>query len=299
MLFDITARIAIIKVLSKFLLDPRLMSAKTHFKRVIESLDSNKKHIIAIQGCSSSGKTTLSQHLTKELTRSGIPNVLISLDNYYSTFTGTEEDVVNYDFDNPKALDWDAVRETLDSYSAEGKTVVEYKYSFKTRISTRVIVPNVYPKVIIIEGIFGFNIVNDKIFNIKEFDAYNSDKVIKQEYIENDIDLNQYNILKIQMLLDKERMMNVRVERDVQSNNATREQSILRFNTKIWPSTQRWIYTKYNVGHIVIKDGTFNLDECDILSESILNYFDSFNEKYSFKREMLGFLSLKKKSIKV
>jgi uridine kinase len=43
--------------------------------------------------------------------------------------------------------------------------------------------------VLIIEGIYAFNTINDMIFNLKEYDPYNFGKEIKEGYIKNDSNL--------------------------------------------------------------------------------------------------------------
>ena len=61
----------------------------------------------------------------------------------------------------------------------------------------------------------------------------------------------------------------IRLERDIESGNATKEESKFRFNNQIWPSTVQWAYSKYSKGDLVVDGGTFNMED----SDHIVRYF--------------------------
>lgn len=260
----------------------RAMDISMQFEKLQEMLDDNKRYIISVQGCSASGKTTLSTHLASQLARNGISVVLISLDNYYKTLTGTEEDLIGYDFDNPAALDWDALKETINSYNLDLETVIEYRRSIKTKICQRIEIPNVHPKIIIVEGIFGFNMFNEMIFNVKEFDPYNTKKIISQEYIHNSLNLTNFNIIKIQLNMEREKVKKIRIQRDMQMGVDTEAMSIARFENMMWPSTLRWVYSNINDPDIVIEGGTFNIEDTEAVVKYILEIFECCVQPHSF-----------------
>lgn len=258
------------------------------FNKLLSNCDPLKRYIIAVQGCSASGKTTLTTHIAKELSKKNIPTVLISLDRYYKAYTGSKEELINYDFDNPAALDWDAIRETLESYNTDSDFAIEYEFSYLTKKSKRNVITNIHPKIIIIEGIFSFNLFNDMVYNVSAYDPFNSKKMVKNEYVKNNFELPNFNILKVLLVLEKESMYKIRLQRDIETGNASLEESTFRFNNQIWPSTTRWVYSKNVKGDLVINGGTFNLDESDNVVRSILSHFRCFDEECSFKKKMIN-----------
>lgn len=242
-------------------------------KGALQYANSDRKVMIVLQGGSTTGKSTISKHLAGELEKCGIKNMMIPLDNYYKTFPGDVSTVSSYDFDNPAAIDWQAVRNTISDLSDNKKSNVRlYEYSFKERISQEKKIINPHPKVLIIEGIFGFNIVNDLIFNIAEFDPFNSNKEIENEYIKNNFDIiNKFNILRVKLNLSKDKMRNERCKRDVSTKNFTAEESLKRFEEKIWPATEKWINSEIFEHEIEIESGSFNERGTSLLNYAIIS----------------------------
>lgn len=250
------------------------------------SLSRKRLNIIAIQGGSCSGKSTIAEYLHNQLNSFSIPNTLIGLDNYYKTFPGDRKNIGAYDFDNPAAFNWTGLKSTLNAYINRYPIVPHCTYDKDEMISRTVYKPNVYPKVILIEGIFAFNLINDLVFNIDEFDDFNSNKVINKEYIENEMNLENCSILKIMLYLDKNKMMEVRAKRDLRTGHATVEESRHRFITKIWPGTERWVYSPVFRPDIVLEGGSFNIEKSTLLTSKILEIYDCFDGKESFKEKI-------------
>lgn len=232
--------------------------------------DTNAKYLISIQGSSSSGKSTLAHSIYKILMQSGIECLLLQLDGYYKT---TENKIKGYDFDNPAALDWSKIRNVLKAVENGDQFLPLYEYSFVTKISVGPIMTrNNNPSVIIVEGIYAFNCINSKVFNIEEFDPTNSDKIIENEYIESKIK-SQFKVLKVCLTLCKDKSLAVRIGRDVLQRNKTREEAIEQFNNQVWPATQKWVNSNQFEEDIRIIHGSFNENKAKLFVGSVSFYF--------------------------
>lgn len=86
-----------------------------------KDFDSTKKYIIAIQGATSSGKTTLASQNYKTLSSCKITTFLFSLDSYYKPFNNSLEEI--YDFDNPDAYDWIEINKLINSLLINEKII--------------------------------------------------------------------------------------------------------------------------------------------------------------------------------
>lgn len=250
------------------------------------SLSTKKLNIIAIQGGSCSGKSTIAEYFHNQLVAFGIPNKLLGLDNYYKTFPGDRENIKFYDFDNPAAFNWNGLKNTLNGYITGSHFINQCTYDKNEMVSRVETVPNTHPRVILVEGIFAFNLINDIVFNIDEFDDFNSNKVIHKEYIKNDMKLEDCSILKIMLHLDKKRMMDVRAKRDVETGHASYEESIDRFQTKIWPGTERWVYSPVFNPDIILEGGSFNIKKAGLLASKILEIYNVLEAKESFQERI-------------
>ncbi|ORD92815.1 hypothetical protein ECANGB1_216 [Enterospora canceri] len=51
-----------------------------------------------------------------------------------------------------------------------------------------------------------------------------------------------------------------------------------RFETLIWPATQKWVYTEHNEPDIRVVGGTFNLAECRAVAERLFVQFGVVEE---------------------
>lgn len=235
-----------------------------------QQYDDNKKYVISIQGSSSSGKSTLADSLYNVLVASGIECFLLHLDGYYKT---TENKIKGYDFDNPAALDWDKIDNVLKAIENNDLLLPLYEYSFITKISSGpYMTKNNKPRVVIIEGIYAFNTINDKVFNVKEFDPTNSQKQIVNKFVDNERQM-KFKILKVRLTLCKTKSLEVRIGRDMLQRNKNREDAIEQFNTQVWPATQNWVNSSQYREDIRIVHGSFNEEKIRLFIASISYYF--------------------------
>jgi len=224
-----------------------------------ESYDPNQRYIICIQGATSSGKSTFSKKLHKMFTSNGINSYLLPLDSFYNVPDSPLEEKDEYDFDNPVSLNWESIQRVLEAIR-DKKEVIPYYIRAKSHSGGGGIenVLNPKPNIVIIEGIYAFNSVNDKIFNLCEYNPYNSKKIIEKEYIDNDFHMGDFKILKIQMTHCASKLLSIRLGRDLVLGKS--KQSVIdRFYDKILPDTLKWVYSPVYTRYIRIVHGNFNV----------------------------------------
>ena len=136
-------------------------------------------HIIGINGCSGSGKTSFCRKFVEKLKNDGFSVCFISSDWFYQTATG---DVVNRNYDIPTAFDFQPLIDAI-----RGKTIVTlpgYDYVNHCSIpNTHIYNPNV--DFVIIEGIMLYNdsvlrqLIQTKIFVHTDLDACLARRILR------------------------------------------------------------------------------------------------------------------------
>lgn len=247
--------------------------------------DKNDQYIICIQGSTSSGKSVFAKNLIEFLGENGLKTKYIQLDNYYYKQLNPDQDESNYDYDNPGSLDWDGIFK-LVSDIIEKKTLLTYhvynkNYKDPVKIEKKL---NTYANVIIIEGIFSFNVVNEKIFNIKEFNPYDTNKKIANAYVSNPLNFKNTKILKIKMTLCKSKMYSIRLKRDLYRGRI-KEEIERRIQTMIIPDTMKWVYSDVYNNYINVVHGNFNKEKAYMLLFEIGMFFAEKPKEHAFALE--------------
>ncbi|KAM0677886.1 Uridine kinase [Binucleata daphniae] len=262
----------------------------SHLKKCFGgSYNPNSKYLIAIQGSSSSGKSTIANNLNRLLNACGIESYLLEIDKYYKTFEtpnnceNTEEYVKSYDFDNPAAIDWTKVYGVLKAIEQDAEYLPTYDYSFITKKSNGPIkIKNKYPKVVIVEGIYAMNTISEQIFNVEMFDAFNSAKEIKKEFVKNKNLLLGYNKIKLRLTMCKHKSQRVRTGRDVLQRGKTKEMATYQFLNQVWPATTKWVNNINFKEDIKIVHGSFNNKKLRVMLALFTFYFTG---KYTIYKE--------------
>ncbi|KAL6122645.1 hypothetical protein NUSPORA_00322 [Nucleospora cyclopteri] len=278
---------------------------------IIETLEeklgnSAKLSAILIQGGSAGGKSTMANHLYEYLKQSKRV-ALILLDSFYKATPqiSSIRSQRKYDFDNPAAFDWKAFENVIESYALKRKRINKYSYDYVTMESSYVEIDNSYPEILIIEGLYSFNLFSDYCFNLN---AFNCNKLLKDHdltkaYKNNGFLLrNSFNILKIKFVLKKEIMKSIRIERDVKERfkeNFEEERKSLEnhFDLTIWPATEKLIQNEKVKADITVENGTFNCKKCNLIINGIfdifgvkgerIHFYDKLGEKTIFPRILL------------
>lgn len=233
--------------------------------------NTGQKFLIAIQGSSSSGKSTIAENIYRMMKSNKVEVFMLSLDCYYKTYKHT--DLREYDFDNPGALDWEKIDGVLNAIDNDEEFIPTYSYSFITKkCDGPIYIKNNRPSVVIIEGIYAFNPINEYQFNIEKFDPLQTAKKINDEFVRNTKKYT-FRMLKVKLSMCKSKSLEVRIERDVKQRNKPKEESLLQFENQVWPATQKWVNNDIFMEDLKIVHGSFNEDVVIVLIEELANYF--------------------------
>ena len=99
--------------------------------------DSESRPVVLLSGPSGSGKTTTAHKLKECLERTGLDTHIISMDNYFRTFTKEEKELFSrheLDLESPERVDGDLLSSHICDI-LNGKTVRVPRYDFITNIS--------------------------------------------------------------------------------------------------------------------------------------------------------------------
>lgn len=250
------------------------------------AIDPAKKYVIAIQGVSGSGKTTFADNLRSVLIRKCQKNrkvVKLSTDDFYrdNPYKGlSPKEKENYDFDNPDAIDWEAMKRCFRSYLQDEEFYITSHYDFKTKRRTEKIGPATDFNIIIVEGLFAHNLFSDKIFNIEEYDRLNTKKPISVPYVHNSY-LTEFSskikILKILFNLSEEEIIKERQRHEAKRTCRGDEYAIRYYHEFVKPSNEKWVISPKvkRDCHILLENGTRSPDLCNEVFMSITNFFEA------------------------
>ena len=230
--------------------------------------------IFAIQGCSCSGKSTFASFLERSLCKY-LKVIKISTDNFNDTTSLINSEEKLIDFDNPARINWEKLKDVLMAYYRGEEFINSSEYNFITQRRKDIEIKNIYPDVIIVEGIYAFNLFNKKVFDCEKLDPFLKPDEHKMDddfyYKENTFKIKA-DVFKIEFRLKKEKMREIRLKRDSLSraNKEYLKDLSERLDQMVLPAAKKWIYTKYNEPDVITKGGTFNEKECLILGEKIV-----------------------------
>lgn len=250
----------------------------------------NKIDVILIQGASCAGKSMFCNYLYKHLKQ--VKRIVkISTDNYYRSpgFNYKDPMVKLYNFDNPCAIDWNSLAKTLEGYLNKESQIVGSTYDFITQIRKDIIIPNIYPDIILIDGIYSFNLFNKNMFDITRLDPYKDiESHDTNVYTNNTYNfLEKFNVLKIQLKISKEYAKKIRIERDIKKRFKDCSSEFInmleyKFEKMIWPASEKWIYSPENTSDIEIPLGTMNLEFCYLVWNALFKFYEFNNTQQDF-----------------
>ena len=193
--------------------------------------------IVGISGGSASGKTTLANKIQKEF---GSNCSILSLDNYYKDFTKAGADIDKVNFDEPSSLDIELFIEHLNQLK-KGKPVEIPKYDYRTHGRTNftsILVPD---KLILVEGLFLYNIsIPNSLFNFKIY-VDTSDEV----------------------------RFNRRMQRDVKERKRTPESILQQYSTSVKPMYEKFVLPNKTLSDIIINGDFFIAGELKKITRAI------------------------------
>lgn len=191
--------------------------------------------VIGIAGGTGSGKTTVVNQIINELPADEV--CVISQDSYYkATDNLSYEERTKINFDHPRAIDFDLLKEHITDLRA-GKIIEQPIYSFVTHNRTKDTVKTHPRKVVIVEGIL--------IFNSKEL-------------------LNLFDI-KIFVHADADERLIRRVRRDITERGRDIDEVLNRYKDTLKPMHQQFIEPTKNFADIIIPNDRYNTVAIDIV----------------------------------
>lgn len=180
------------------------------------------------------------------------------MDSYYKSLPPSRGEI-SYDFDNPGALDWDRIFGVIDGIHDEDEFLELLEYSYKTKISSRpILCRNPKPKYVIIEGVYAFFIFSERFFDLVKYDPFRKNEENVEAFIMNTHVYPRFSVFKVLLTTCKEKMLKVRIHRDVTERGKSVESIYERVVKNAWPATLRWVYSRETTPHVVIDHGTFN-----------------------------------------
>lgn len=192
---------------------------------------------IGVCGASSSGKTTISKKISELIGEEKC--LIISQDNFYKGLKFNET-ADTYNFDNPNAIDFDLMRETLKKCKNQDKIQMPIYDFTKHCLDKFVTIQNTF-KIIIFEGIFAFyDETIRKMMDIKIF-------------IRTDLDV---------CLLR-------RINRDIKERGRTLESIMHQYITFVKPSFHQFIAPQKEKADIIIPNSGENIMAISIIEEFI------------------------------
>ncbi|KAI1312370.1 uridine kinase [Xylaria venustula] len=205
-------------------------SASTMAKRAHYSPPWADLSIIGIAGSSGSGKSTLSQAIVSKMNLPWV--VILSMDSYYKPLDpeASKKAFMNeYDFDSPKAIDFDALLETLQDLKA-GKRAEVPVYSFEKhqRMEETTIIYS--PHVLILEGIFA--LYDQRVMDLMD--------------------------MRIYCEADADTCLSRRILRDVRDRGRTVEGCIKQWFGYVKPNYEKYVVPQRNHADIIVPRGIEN-----------------------------------------
>lgn len=249
-----------------------------------ESYDPEILYFICLQGTSGSGKTTYAKYLVDVLRDYKV--FYLQIDSFFGFKSGSMEDEINYDFDNPATLRWDAIDNVLEDIITGNSEISIYNRSSpNNKVNEKIKNPKF--NIVVIEGLYSFNCFSKKRFNIQEFDPENSGKIISEEFIDNE----NYQLIKkfkgkfykdikiinIRFLTCFARLASIRVQRDEIVRKLTFNEVFMRICNWVWPATVKWVYSNVFDCDVDIQHGNFNSDGMEKLSRALFDFFNVNN----------------------
>ena len=196
--------------------------------------------IIGIAGGTGCGKTTVVNQILNELPEGEVG--IISQDSYYNDTTHLSyEDRVKINFDHPRSIDFDLIREHLTELK-KGNTINQPVYSFVKHNRTGDTISTKPRKVMIVEGIL--------ILTNRE--------------------LRDMFDIKIYVHADSDERLIRRLKRDISERGRDLDEVLTRYQTTLKPMHQQFIEPTKEYADLIIPNNKYNTVAVNIV-RTIIN----------------------------
>lgn len=245
---------------------------------------------IAVQGCSCAGKSVFTDYLWRNL-KKRVNVGFIKMDDFYTgtTFDYKDERAKTYDFDNPAAINWEKVKSVITQFLNEEPIICGSKYDFSTQKRRDHDFKNNFPEIILVEGIYAFNVFNEDEFDCEILNPckppleHTENWLKPNDFLKSTIEKKGCKVIKIELKMEKDKMKQIRMKRDCGTRYGNTSKWFMdtlehRFETLIWPATEKWVICKNNNADIVIEGGSFNEDRCKEVGQKLFNNYAGTHE---------------------
>ncbi len=204
--------------------------------------------IIGIAGGTGCGKTTVVNTIIKELPLSQVS--VISQDSYYKDLSDmTYEERTKVNFDHPKSLDFDLLKEHLIMLK-EGKSIEQPTYSFIEHNRAKETITIQPCKVLFVEGILIFT----------------------------HPDIRDLFDIKIYVHADSDERLIRRIKRDISERGRSIDEVLNRYQTTLKPMHQQFIEPTKEYADIIIPNNRRNTVAIDIVKAIVHNRINNLHK---------------------
>ena len=199
--------------------------------------------IIGISGGSCSGKTSISKKLNESF---GKNSIVICEDSFYKSLTKTNlENIDDYDFDIPEAIDFDKMEKIIREIKSGKNKILIPIYDFKLHTNTGELSIDISSiKVVIIEGII--------LYHYKKI----RDLIDVRIFVDTDSDIR----------------LSRRINRDMLERGRTLKMILKRYENFVKPAYQKYVETTKKYSNIIIPFGVENYPFIDIFCHIFCKY---------------------------
>ena len=199
--------------------------------------------IIGISGGSCSGKTSISKKLDQSF---GKNSIVICEDSFYKSLTKTNlENIDDYDFDIPEAIDFDKMEKIIREIKSGKNKILIPIYDFKLHTNTGELSIDISSIiVVIIEGII--------LYHYKKI----RDLIDIRIFVDTDSDIR----------------LSRRINRDMLERGRTLKMILKRYENFVKPAYQKYVETTKKYSNIIIPFGVENYPFIDIFCHIISKY---------------------------
>lgn len=204
----------------------------------------NKPKLILICGCSGSGKTTISELISKKISTKH-KAAIICIDSYYTKkeLIPVIDGVINYD--HPDSFDWDLLKKDIDSILNNKPTKIRiYDYANHCYDDNYFLIENV--DVIIFEGIYA----------------------LKNSY------LNSIADLKIFIETELDECLARRISRDVTNRGRTIDSVLESWRNVVKPMFKNYVLKLKHEADIIVPWKIINKKPVEIINNGIKGMFN-------------------------
>ncbi|KAM0688217.1 hypothetical protein COBT_000526 [Conglomerata obtusa] len=163
----------------------------------------------------------------------------------------------------------------IDDIYNEKKIIYVPKYNFITEKFE--LLKHVFkktPRIIIIEGLYAFNIFNARVFDISKFSVNDSLRQINNFFVDNVRKYENFIVKNIFLKIDQKDILKYRIRRDVKDRGKDSLTVNLQCEYQVIPNTDKYVNHIEFKSDVQIESGNHNDTKIQALINEILEFFE-------------------------